>query len=66
MEPAQRPSALKSMNYETQQTPHLTSDRRYSNGRWQRTDAGWYWSSEEPWAWATYHYGRWDFSGQFG
>jgi hypothetical protein len=40
--------------------------RPYSNGRWQRTDAGWYWSSEEPWAWATYHYGRWDFSGQFG
>ena len=34
--------------------------RPYSNGYWQWTDAGWYWVSEEPWGWATYHYGRWD------
>jgi len=27
----------------------------YCNGNWQRTDAGWYWVSDEPWAWATYH-----------
>src|SRR5258706_282127 len=40
--------------------------RPYSEGYWQRTDAGWYWVSEEPWAWATYHYGRWDLSPQFG
>ncbi len=40
--------------------------RPYSNGHWQRTDAGWYWASEEPWGWATYHYGRWDLSPQFG
>ena len=40
--------------------------RPYSDGYWQRTDAGWYWVSEEPWAWATYHYGRWDLSPQFG
>ena len=32
--------------------------RPYCNGHWERTDAGWYWASEEPWAWATYHYGR--------
>ncbi len=38
----------------------------YSDGYWQRTDAGWYWVSSEPWAWATYHYGRWDLSAQFG
>ena len=38
----------------------------YSNGYWQRTDAGWYWASNEPWGWATYHYGRWDSSPQFG
>jgi hypothetical protein len=38
----------------------------YSNGYWQQTDAGWYWTSSEPWAWATYHYGGWDFSPQFG
>ncbi len=40
--------------------------RPYCNGNWQRTDAGWYWASEEPWGWATYHYGRWDLSAEFG
>ena len=35
--------------------------RPYCNGRWERTEPGWYWASDEPWAWATYHYGRWDF-----
>jgi hypothetical protein len=38
----------------------------YSEGYWQRTEAGWYWVSAEPWAWATYHYGRWDLSADFG
>ena len=33
--------------------------RPYVNGRWIWTDAGWFWSSSEPWAWATYHYGTW-------
>jgi hypothetical protein len=46
---------------------HVASDwRPYCNGNWQRTDAGWYWVSDEPWAWATYHYGRWDFTDQYG
>jgi hypothetical protein len=40
--------------------------RPYCNGNWQRTDAGWYWASDEPWGWATYHYGRWDLSPSFG
>lgn len=40
--------------------------RPYCNGHWQRTEAGWYWASEEPWGWATYHYGRWDLSPRFG
>lgn len=40
--------------------------RPYSNGYWERTDAGWYWASEEPWGWATYHYGRWDFHANYG
>ena len=31
----------------------------YTNGRWVYTDAGWTWISEEPFGWATYHYGRW-------
>jgi hypothetical protein len=33
--------------------------RPYTNGRWIYTDAGWTWISEEPFGWATYHYGRW-------
>lgn len=33
--------------------------RPYTEGHWVFTDAGWTWVSEEPWAWATYHYGRW-------
>jgi hypothetical protein len=33
--------------------------RPYTNGRWVYTDAGWTWDSEEPFGWATYHYGRW-------
>src|ERR1043166_8830309 len=40
--------------------------RPYCNGSWQRCDAGWYWLSEEPWGWATYHYGRWDMNAEFG
>src|SRR5882672_9188072 len=40
--------------------------RPYCHGNWQRTDAGWYWVSDEPWAWATYHCGRWDFADQYG
>lgn len=46
---------------------HVARDwRPYSEGYWQRTDAGWYWVSDEPWAWATYHYGRWNFTDQYG
>ncbi len=33
--------------------------RPYSRGRWACTDRGWTWISEEPFGWATYHYGRW-------
>jgi hypothetical protein len=33
--------------------------RPYTNGQWVYTDAGWTWISEEPFGWATYHYGRW-------
>jgi hypothetical protein len=31
----------------------------YWDGRWVWTTAGWTWVSDEPWGWATYHYGRW-------
>ncbi len=30
------------------------------------TDDGWFWDSEEPWAWATYHYGRWTYDPALG
>ena len=33
--------------------------RPYGDGTWVWTDDGWYWQSDEPWAWACYHYGRW-------
>ena len=31
----------------------------YTVGQWVWTVDGWYWESDEPWGWATYHYGRW-------
>ncbi len=31
----------------------------YADGRWMWSEAGWYWTSDEPWAWACYHFGRW-------
>jgi hypothetical protein len=33
--------------------------RPYCDGHWEWTDCGWYWVSDEPWAWACYHYGTW-------
>jgi hypothetical protein len=33
--------------------------RPYQQGHWAWTDYGWTWISEEPYGWATYHYGRW-------
>jgi hypothetical protein len=40
--------------------------RPYTTGYWLWTDGGWYWMSEEPWAWATYHYGRWVWDSYYG
>jgi hypothetical protein len=31
----------------------------YQDGHWVWTDEGWTWISDEPFGWATYHYGRW-------
>ena len=31
----------------------------YSIGRWEWTADGWYWDSDEPFGYITYHYGRW-------
>jgi len=38
----------------------------YTEGRWVYTDAGWTWVSDEPFGWATYHYGRWANLGDYG
>ncbi len=40
--------------------------RPYFYGEWMWTDEGWYWESDEPWGWATYHYGRWTFDPRWG
>jgi hypothetical protein len=38
----------------------------YSDGHWVWTDCGWYWESDEPWAWACYHYGSWVVDSRYG
>jgi len=40
--------------------------RPYLQGRWAWTDYGWYWVSSEPFGWATYHYGRWNYDDYYG
>ncbi len=40
--------------------------RPYFNGEWEWTPDGWYWVSDEPWAWAVYHYGRWYYDDYYG
>ena len=38
----------------------------YCDGEWVWTDCGWYWESDEPWAWACYHYGYWVYDPTYG
>jgi len=40
--------------------------RPYYYGHWAWTPDGWYWVSDEPWAWAVYHYGRWYYDDYYG
>ena len=40
--------------------------RPYYYGRWEWTDEGWLWVSDESWGWATYHYGRWAHDPYYG
>jgi hypothetical protein len=40
--------------------------RPYYYGRWEWTDEGWLWVSDEPWGWAAYHYGRWAYDPSYG
>jgi uncharacterized membrane protein YgcG len=47
--------------------PHVAAGwRPYYYGRWEWTNEGWFWVSDEPWGWAAYHYGRWAFDGVYG
>jgi hypothetical protein len=42
------------------QPRHVSHEwRPYWDGHWVWTTAGWTWVTDEPWGWATYHYGRW-------
>jgi hypothetical protein len=45
---------------------HSTAWRPYVDGRWVDSEHGWTWSSNEPWGWAAYHYGRWTHDDQAG
>src|SRR6266436_1887504 len=45
--------------WQPRETESSRSWRPYTDGRWVYTDAGCTWISEEPFGWATYHYGRW-------
>jgi hypothetical protein len=40
--------------------------RPYYYGRWEWTNEGWFWVSDEPWGWAAYHYGRWTHDPYYG
>jgi Family of unknown function (DUF6600) len=40
--------------------------RPYELGHWVWTDYGWTWISDEPFGWATYHYGRWVDDPEYG
>jgi hypothetical protein len=40
--------------------------RPYYYGRWEWTNEGWLWVSDEPWGWAAYHYGRWAHDPYYG
>lgn len=43
-----------------------SSWRPYWDGRWIYTPSGLTWVSNEPWGWATYHYGSWDYAPSYG
>src|SRR4051812_36121749 len=46
---------------------HVASSwRPYQHGHWVWTVDGWAWISDEPFGWATYHYGRWYDDAEYG
>jgi hypothetical protein len=46
--------------------PYTHGWKPYTVGRWAYTDQEWTWVSDEPWGWATFHYGRWAFEAPYG
>ncbi|MGC2432831.1 MAG: DUF6600 domain-containing protein [Desulfobaccales bacterium] len=40
--------------------------RPYVDGRWLPTAAGWTFETSEPWGWATYHFGNWMPTTEYG
>ncbi|MFI5354954.1 MAG: DUF6600 domain-containing protein, partial [Desulfobaccales bacterium] len=40
--------------------------RPYVDGRWVPTDDGWVFETGEPWGWATYHWGNWMPTSEYG
>jgi hypothetical protein len=47
--------------------PHVAAGwRPYYYGRWEWTNEGWLWVSDEPWGWGPYHYGRWAVDAYYG
>ncbi len=52
---------IQSPSYGWVWTPRAVSSswRPYQDGHWVWTDEGWTWITDEPYGWATYHYGRW-------
>ena len=48
-------------------TQGVTSNwRPYVDGRWVPTDDGWTFETSEPWGWATYHWGNWMPTSEYG
>ena len=43
-----------------------SSWRPYLDGRWTPSRSGWVFETSEPWGWATYHYGNWMPTTEFG
>jgi hypothetical protein len=40
--------------------------RPYLDGRWVPSHSGWVFETSEPWGWATYHYGNWMPTTEYG
>jgi len=40
--------------------------RPYVDGRWVPSDDGWIFETDEPWGWATYHFGNWMPTEEYG